>query len=152
MNATRTTHHRTLLIAAAITFGIVAFAETAAAQDGPPDGRQPIITNQFSTTTGGALQARRPGLFIQQGVGVQQGTLDFFDGGVVDTDSFFRETVMLVFQGFMDSITSFLSTINLAADLGGLFGGGTGTGTGTATPGTLTNGTTTGQGTMTPVP
>lgn len=137
----------------AIALGVVAVAATRAnAQDGqPPEGRQPVITNQFATTTGGALQARRPGLFIQQGIGVNQGTVSFFDGNVDDSDSFFQETSFLIIESFMNTIMSFLDTINLASafiDFGTIFGGGNGT----APPATIPNAATAGQGTTTPIP
>ncbi len=134
--------------------GSVLPASVARAQDGqPPTGRQPVITNQFTTTTGGALQARRPGVTIQQGIGVQQGSVDFFDGGLMPEDGFLQETMFIIMQSIFDSIMGILDTINLAAGLGGLadiFGLDGGGGTTQMT--TVGNPTTTGQGTMTPVP
>ena len=57
---------------------VFAFAAQTQAQDNlpePPSGntRQPIVSDQFNTTSGGALQLRRPGLYVQQGIAVQNG-------------------------------------------------------------------------------
>ena len=133
----------TLLLA-----GSVHSSSEAQAQDRQPN----VITNQFSTTTGGALNARRPGLIIQQGIAAQQGSLEIV-GGPMPEDGFLQETMFIIMQSIFDSILGILDTINLAAGLGGLaniFGLDGGGGTTQMT--TVPNPTTTGQGTMTPVP
>lgn len=89
--------------------------QAARAQEPPPTGntRQPIVTNQFTTTTGGALQQRRPGLFIQQGVAVNQGGGAFFDGNVVDERGFIGETIRMILLDILDMINNALSALNL---------------------------------------
>ena len=128
--------------------GSVLSSSEARAQDRQPN----VITNQFSTTTGGALNARRPGLIIQQGIAAQQGSLPIV-GGPPMPEPFLQETLFIIMQSMFDSILAILDTINLAAGLGGLaslFGLDDGGGTMQMT--TVPNPTTTGQGTMTPVP
>ncbi|MFQ5424229.1 MAG: hypothetical protein ACE5F9_09650 [Phycisphaerae bacterium] len=109
-------------------------------------GRQPTITNQFTTTTGGALQARRPGLFVQQGIAEVQGQSTFLTGDIPDQNRFFHDTAVLVFQNILDSILRFMSNLNLASSLGNL-GSLFGTTGGTTGLSTIPNSTTTGPGT-----
>lgn len=109
-----------LVVALAVTAG-------AQAQDPPttPSGntRQPIVTNQFSTVGGGALQQRRPGLFVRQGIAVHSGSTAFFDGNVVDERSFVGQTVRDVAVTFLDSLNQFLDLINGAFGSGGALSG-----------------------------
>ena len=103
---------------------VLAFAAQTQAQDNlpePPSGntRQPIVTDQFNTTSGGALQLRRPGLYVEQGIAVQNGGAGFFDGGeIVDPHSFIGQTIRDIFTIIIDSINDALSL------LAGPFGGG----------------------------
>ena len=83
-------------------------------QDEPPvSGRQPIITNQFSAATGGAINARRPGLYVQQGIAVQQGDTDFFTGVPEQLPSFFADTVDLILTDVLDLIQNVLTGLDL---------------------------------------
>ncbi len=103
---------------------VIAFAAQTQAQDNlpePPSGntRQPIVTDQFNTTSGGALQLRRPGLYVQQGIAVQNGGAGFIDGGeIVAPHSFIGQTIRDIFTIIIDSINDALSL------LAGPFGGG----------------------------
>ena len=99
------------LAACLIVLGVVMLqASPAVAQDEPPtnlpeddepgttpvSGRQPIVTNQFATTTTGALQERHPGLYVQQGIASTRGELDFLTGDEEpDVDARF----VLTFEG-----------------------------------------------------
>ena len=102
---------------------VFAFAAQTQAQDNlpePPSGntRQPIVTDQFNTTSGGALQQRRPGLYIQQGIAVQNGGTGFFDGEEeVAPHSFIGELVRDIFVTILDTINQALSLLT------GSFGG-----------------------------
>lgn len=93
------------------------------AQDQPPappsgNTRQSIVTNQFNTVSGGALQQRRPGLTVQQGTAVHNGSTAFFDGNVVDERSFIGQTIRDIFVSILDRINLALSALT------GPFGGG----------------------------
>ena len=110
----------------------------------PSNTRQPIVTNQFSTTTSGALHERAPGLYIQQAIAVNQGTASFWDGGPEPEISFFRETFEEMFQMFIDEFSNILTSLDLFISmLSGLPSGST-------SPDTfipISNAATTGQGT-----
>lgn len=86
--------------------------------------RQPIVTNQFTTTSSGALQARAPGLYTQQAIAIQQGTLSPFDGNVPDNTPWVRETFDLLFLQFVDIIQQMVDTLNLLVNANSLVGGG----------------------------
>jgi len=109
------------------------------------DARLPqIIQNQFTTTKGAALSERAPGNWVSQGIAFQQ-TGEPAPLGNPNTDqSFFKETLLLMFSDVIDSINGFLDTLNLGIIFGGI-GGGSG-----ITP--ISNAATTGQGTMTAIP
>ncbi len=120
-------------------------------QDGPGttpvSGRQPTVTNQFTAATGGAIQNRRPGLYVQQAIGVHGGNTSWFTGVPDEAPNFFRDTmeqimqeIFNVVQGLMDGIQLFVSS--LAGQ--------------TSTPGQaafvpIQNAATTGQGTSTQI-
>lgn len=85
-------------------------AQTTTAPGG--DTRQPIVSNQFTTTSGSALQARAPGSYTQQAIAIQQGTLFPFDGNVPDTTPWVRQTFDMLFLQFVDIITNLVDTIS----------------------------------------
>ncbi len=111
---------------------------------GPVSGRQPIITNQFSATTGGSLQQRAPGNQVQLGLQEATGGSTFLVGDATPPEpKFLSETIELLFLELLDQISQIFSSLNLLAGgnplsgllggtggLGSLFGGLTG-GTGT---------------------
>lgn len=143
----------------ALAFGFVCFWATEAwSQDQQPvSGRQPIVTNQFNTTTGGALQARRPGLYVQQGIAETQGNNALLTGDVPVQTSFFHDSAVSIMQSVFDSILNLVNSLgagapilvdNIFNSLGGLGGGGGGT----MTPMTIPNPTTAGAGTMMTIP
>ncbi len=122
------------------------FCLSSAVATAQVSGRQPTITNQFTTTTGGALQARRPGLFVQQGIAEVQGQSTLLTGDIPDQNRFFHDTAVLVFQNILDSILRFMSNLNFASSLGNL-GSLFGTTGGTTGLGGIPNPMTTGPGT-----
>ena len=116
---------------------VLAFAAKTQAQQQPPtppttptgpsgNERQPVVTNQFSTVNGGALQQRRPGLTVQQGTAVHNGSMTFFDGNVVDQPSFIGQTIRDIFQTILDSINQTLSLLTGSFGSGNSLGGLTG--------------------------
>jgi len=113
----------------------------------PPTGtRQGTITNQFTASSAGAIQARRPGLWLQQATAINGGDTSFFTGVPEEQPNFFVDTFNQIFtqmttviQGLLDGINTFVQNTLKP-------GGTTGTGGGTAfTPAT------TGQGTQNPI-
>lgn len=110
-------------------------------------GPQPtIIGNQFTTTTGGALGLRRPGLMIQHSFAVQNGT-EMIPGDFVDTPSFARATVDEIALNFLDTISSLIQSLNLLGSAGDIFNPGGSPGG----SGGFTGAATTGGGTTTPI-
>lgn len=89
-------------------------AEAAYSQDTGPTTRQPIVTNQFTTTSGGALQQRRPGIWVQNGMAVQAGTLTIPGDAQPEPRSWYLDTLEQIFQAILDELTAFLQTLNLA--------------------------------------
>lgn len=115
--------------------------------NGAPTERVPqVVSNQFTTVQGGSLQARRPGLWIQQGIAFRATGEPALSGDVPNEPGFFKETLLLMFDEVIDSINDFINTINLGLALGDITGGG---GIGGITP--IPNAATTGQGTSTPI-
>lgn len=108
-----------LPLALALVLGVAVQTQAQDQPPTPPSGntRQPIVTNQFNTVNGGALQQRRPGLFVQQGTSVHNGNMSFFDGNVVDERSFVGQMVRDIFVTVLDSINQALAL------LAGPFGG-----------------------------
>ncbi len=79
----------------------------------PIDGRQPTVDNQFTTTSGGALQQRRPGLYVRQGIAVHDGDTSFFTGVPEEQPNFFRDTFDLLLEdAFFTPIQDFLEAFN----------------------------------------
>jgi len=113
---------------------------------GAPTERVPqVVGNQFTTVQGGSLQARRPGLWIQQGIAFRATGEPALSGDVPNEPSFFKETLLLMFEEVVNSINDFFDTINLGLAFDDILGGG---GSG-LTP--IPNAATTGQGTSTPI-
>lgn len=108
--------------------------------------RQTIITNQFASNSAGALQARRPGLWLQQAIAVNGGDTSFFTGVPEEEPNFFVDTFNQVFSQITTVIQGLLDGINTLVQNTLRPGGAAGTGGGTAfTPAT------TGQGTQNPI-
>jgi len=104
---------RPVILSAGTAALILLTASLNSAQEPPPtEGgtRQPIVENQFTTTTGGALQARAPGNYIQQAVAVQEGEL-IIPGEVPDDTPWVRETFDLLFLQFVDIIIQLVETV-----------------------------------------
>lgn len=79
----------------------------------PTDGRQPIVTNQFDTTGAGAIQLRRPGLYIQQGIAINGGDDSYFTGVPEEQPNFFRDTFdKLLEDALFTPISDLLSAFN----------------------------------------
>lgn len=103
-----------LPLALVLVLGAAAQTQAQDQPPAPPSGntRQSIITNQFNTVSGGALQQRRPGLYVQQGTSVHNGNTAFFDGNVVDERSFIGQMIRDIFVTILDSINQALSLLN----------------------------------------
>ncbi len=119
-------------------------------QDQAPTGneRQPTISGdaQFTTLTTGALQNRAPGNYVQQGLAVNNGNLNMFDGNVVDSPNFIGETFEMIMVDILEIISQFLSSLNLISGsnpLAGLLPGGTNSLTNLLTGGTGSGGSVT---------
>ena len=128
--------------------------QPAAAQDGtenddgpgttaPTGGRQPIVQNQFTTTSGGALQLRRPGLYIQQGFAVQNGQ-GSFPGAPEEEPSWVRQTTDTIALDFINVFTDLFGALN--AIIGSI-----NPSSGSAAFVPISNAATTGQGTSVPI-
>ncbi|MFQ5429557.1 MAG: hypothetical protein ACE5E1_04525 [Phycisphaerae bacterium] len=136
-------------------------SQQAPPPEGPPqitgNTRQSIITDQFTTVTSGALQARSPGTFVQQGVAMTTGNLDLIDGNVVDQPSFIRDTIDQIITQIFDMFAQLLQGLNAlipgASGLPGLPGGlpSAGGATGGGTVPTLNNPLTSGGGGSVPI-
>jgi hypothetical protein len=117
-------------LVAALSLSLIVMRPTEAQTTTQPSGetRQPIVDNQFTTTSGGALQARAPGNYIQQGIQVQTGAFDPFTGDAVQEPGFIRETIELIIEDFFDILISLVDSLNTLVGgnpLAGLFPGGT---------------------------
>ena len=109
-------------------------------------GPQPtIVGNQFTTTTGGALNARRPGLMIQRSFAIQSGS-EMPDGNYVDEPNFAQSVFNEIGLNMIESISGLIQSLNLLGSVGDIFNPGGGTGGG-GFPGAAT----TGGGTTTPI-
>lgn len=111
--------------------------------------RQPIVENQFTTTSGGALQARAPGIYTQQAIAVQEGDLVLDGSGIPDQPSFPRQLFDDLLLQFIDILISIVDGLNLVAG-GNPLTGGTG-GLGGLLDGILSNPLTTNSGGSTPI-
>lgn len=110
------------------------------------DSQPTIVSNQFTTTSSGALNERAPGLMVKRAIGVQTGDVEI-PGEVTEEVSFFRDTFNKVLDQTLGTISDALTAINTL--LGTAVGGGVGNGSGTV--GRIPNAATTGQGTSTPI-
>lgn len=101
-------------VALALALVLMATYLTHAQTQPSGNTRQPIVGNQFSTTTNGALQERRPGTYVQQGTAVQQGSADFIVGDAMPAEpGFYRETFELLALQVIDIISQLLQSLNL---------------------------------------
>jgi hypothetical protein len=83
----------------------------------PVSGRQPIVENQFTTTSTGSLSERRPGLYVQQGIAAHNGELEYLTGDVPDEElsfyaGLFNDTMLNVidmFGGILEGFQNLLS-------------------------------------------
>lgn len=126
------------------TGGTTTGGTTTDGSTGTTTGAPSIVGNQFTTTSGGALQDRAPGLFIQQAIGVQNGTVELSGNGPAVEPNFFRDTAQGVFDEILKSINDIITAINTGLGaITGLPGSG-------GTP-TIINPATTGTGTTTPI-
>ena len=112
-----------------------------------------VITNQFTTVTGAALQTRRPGNFVQQGIAMHEGKITLPGTGEVETPGFLLDTAQKISEAIIQQLQGALTAVNtgISALSGANF---TSTGTTTTsptTPTTITNPATTGAGTSTPI-
>jgi len=117
----------------------------------PSGGRQPaIITNQFNTTQSGSLQARAPGLMVQQGIAEHNGTLTIT--GQPEQEDWLKQTGQMIALAIVQEVQGVLTTINTGiASLSGFnVASGSGSSSG-STSSTITNPATTGAGTSTPI-
>ena len=111
---------------------------TTPSDDGQPGttpitGRQPTVDNQFATTSGGALNDRRPGLYVQQGIASTSGALSMIDGTVPEEPlSFFAETFNGIYMNVFDIFSGILGVFNSFVD--GLSAGGGSSGSLTFVP------------------
>ncbi len=105
--------------------------------------RQTLITNQFTSTAAGSLQARRPGLWIQQSIAVSNGATDYFTGVPDEEPNFFRDTFDQMFEETANVISQILTGINTF--LTSLFNGGSSGGGSNFVP--IDNAATSGHGT-----
>ncbi|MBI5765259.1 MAG: hypothetical protein HZA51_17240 [Planctomycetes bacterium] len=126
------------------TGGTTTGGTTTGGATGTSTSAPSIVGNQFTTTSGGALQARSPGLFIKQAIGVQNGTVELSGEGEAVEPNFFRDTAQGVFDEILKSINDIITAINTGLGvITGLPGSG-------GTP-TIINPATTGTGTTTPI-
>ncbi len=104
-------------LVAALGLSLVAMRPIQAQTTTQPGGvtRQPIVQNQFTTTSGGALQARAPGIYVQQGIRVQTGEFDPFTGDAVREPGFIAETVEMLWLQVIDILISIIDSLNLLA-------------------------------------
>ncbi|MBN2560756.1 MAG: hypothetical protein JXQ75_07495 [Phycisphaerae bacterium] len=109
--------------------------------------RQTIITNQFNAATAGLIQERRPGLWVQQGIAVHQGSTTFFTGVPDEEPNFFRDTFNQVVTDIVSVIQGAMDGLNLLVQ--NLFRSGGSSGGGVYIP--IQNAATTGQGTRVPI-
>jgi hypothetical protein len=134
------------------TAAVFLIGGSAAAQDepqGPVGGRQTTITSetQFTAATGGAIGARRPGLWVQQAIAEHNGQLDIPGDVPEEEPSFFRSTFELIIEDILVFISDMLSGLDFL--VGSLANVGGSTGQPAFIP--ISNATTSGQGTSVPI-
>lgn len=115
---------------------------------GDGTGPQPtIVTNQFTTTTGGALGARRPGLMIQRAIAVQSGSV-VPSGNYTSEPGWVGQTIEDIGLTVVDTFSGLIDAFGALLGIGDIFDPGNG---GTGGGNTLPNAATTGGGTTTPI-
>jgi len=139
------------LLLVLLAAGLVLLAsEYNRAQDAG-SGRQPTISDQFTTVSSGALQSRRPGLFVQQAIAVNSGSGEFLDGAPIDQPrSFLGQVWRDMLLGIIDIFNNLLTAINPNSSLTDLIGL-TGLPDLTGTNNPLSNPLTSGSGGSTPI-
>lgn len=135
-----------ILVAGGAVFALTQMdhAQTTPTTSAPASGRSPTIGNQFTTTTGGALQARRPGLQVQQGIAETTGSSQFLVGDATHPDDFVTTQIKSLILQIFDTISQIFSGLNVLAGgnpLSGLLGGSGGTSGLGSLFGNLTSGT-----------
>jgi len=78
----------------------------------PLEGRQSTISNQFNAATGGAIGARRPGLWVRQGIAEHNGDLDIPGDVPAEEPNFFRDTFDMMAQNMIDLFGGILDGVN----------------------------------------
>lgn len=130
------------------TDGTTTTDDTTPPTDGDGTGPQPtIVTNQFTTTSGGALGARRPGLMIQRAIAVQSGSVEL-PGNYTSEPGWVGQTIEDIGLTVIDTFSGLIDAFGALLGIGDIFdpdNGGTGGGN------TLPNAATTGGGTTTPI-
>lgn len=105
---------RRILSVAAVVLLANGIAQAQEGGTAPATGRQPTISaeGQFTSTGAGALQERRPGIYIQQGIALHQGDTSFFTGVPEEAPNFFRDTFDMLAADIMTLISDMLSGLN----------------------------------------
>lgn len=102
-----------VLLAAGLVLLVSEYNRAQDAGTGAGTGRQPTISDQFTTVSSGALQSRRPGIFVQQAIAVNNGGGEFLDGAPIDQPrSFLGQVWHDMLLGIIDMINNFLTAIN----------------------------------------
>ncbi len=117
----------------------------------PGDGTGPqptIVENQFTTTSGGALQARAPGLMVQRALAVQTGEVTL-EGNATSEPGWVGQTLEDIGMAVIETISGIVTSISGLFDFSDIFDPGSGGGSGGGNQ--LPNGATTGGGTTTPI-
>lgn len=116
---------------------------------GDGTGPQPtVVSNQFTTTTSGALNGRRPGLMIQRSIAIQNGTATI-PGNESDDSSWFERTSNDIALTILDTFSGILDTVGAALGFTDFLNPGGGGGGGGQS--TIPNAATSGGGTTTPI-
>ena len=78
----------------------------------PLTGRQSTISNQFTAATGGSIGARRPGLWVQQGIAEHEGALDIPGDVPEEQPGFFKSTFDMLAQNVIDLFSGILGGVD----------------------------------------
>ena len=129
---------------------VLLLSEYNSAQDAG-SGRQPTISDQFTTVSSGALQDRAPGNFVRQAIAVNSGSGEFLDGAPIDQPrSFLGQVWHDMLLGIIDMVNNLLTALNPNSSLTDLIGL-TGLPDLTGTNNPLSNPLTNGSGGSTPI-
>jgi hypothetical protein len=87
--------------------------------------RQPtVVTNQFNTTSTGAIGARSPGRMVQQGIAEATGQLTLSGNATPEPDTWFKQTFDQIAQNMLTMFSDILTGINtFISGLSGTSGG-----------------------------